>query len=44
MNITQSDIIMAAYLFLIVGGLITLYGSLVVYFNNKKRSKSILRR
>ena len=41
MNITQSDITMAAYLFLIVGGLITLYGSLIVYFN-KKRSRSNL--
>lgn len=42
MNITQSDITMAAYLFLIVGGLIALYGALIVY-SNKKRSRAALK-
>jgi len=40
MNITQSDWITVTYLFLIVGGLITLFGGLIVWLSKKpKRHK-----
>lgn len=35
MNITQNDIVTTMYLFLIVGGIITLFGGLTVYFNRR---------
>lgn len=37
MSIKQEDIVLTMYLFLIVSGIITLFGSLTVYLN--KRSK-----
>lgn len=39
MNITQDDLTITTYLFLIVGGVITLLGALVVYFNNGPKDK-----
>ena len=36
----KSDLITVAYLFLVVAGLITLVGSLIVYSNNKKITKN----
>jgi hypothetical protein len=39
MIITKEDIIIANYLFLIVSGLITLFGGLIVYFTRKPKRK-----
>jgi len=39
MNITQEDFITTAYLFLIVGGLIAMFGGLLVYFSKKPKKK-----
>ncbi|MDP3973817.1 MAG: hypothetical protein Q8P92_03210 [Candidatus Daviesbacteria bacterium] len=39
MNISQNDIITVAYLFLIVGGIITLFGALTVYSQKKAKRK-----
>lgn len=36
--ISQSDLITTAYLFLVVAGMITLTGAIIVY-KNKKKSK-----
>lgn len=35
----SENITTAAYLFLVVGGVITLIGSLIVYFNKKPKRK-----
>lgn len=37
MSFTSTDIATSTYLFLIMGGIIALAGSLVVYFNKKPR-------
>jgi len=37
MTITQEEWITTSYLFLIVGGLITLFGSLIVYFSRQPK-------
>jgi len=39
MIITKEDIVIANYLFLIVGGLITLFGGLTVYFIHKPKRR-----
>jgi len=39
MNITQDDLTLTTYLFLIVGGITVLIGALVAYFNNGPRDK-----
>lgn len=39
MNITQDELTLTTYLFLIVGGVFTLLGALVVYFNKGTKSK-----
>lgn len=39
MSITETDITTAAYLFLIMGGLIAVWAGLLVYFQKKPRGK-----
>ncbi len=42
MNISQNDIVTTGYLFLVVAGIISLIGAIVVYYNNppkKRRGK-----
>ena len=40
MSITQEDIITTLYLFLIVGGIITLFGGWVAYLNKKSKRRA----
>lgn len=39
MNISQTDIITAGNLFLVVGGTITLFGALLLYFSKKPKRR-----
>lgn len=39
MNFAPADIATAAYLYLIIGGVVTLVGGLIVYFNKKPKSR-----
>ncbi|MBI2611993.1 LPXTG cell wall anchor domain-containing protein [Candidatus Gottesmanbacteria bacterium] len=39
MNITEQNIVISAYLFLIVGGLIVLSGAILVYLNKKNKKR-----
>lgn len=39
MNLSQTNIITVANLFLVVGGMITLVGGIIVYFNKKKHKR-----
>lgn len=39
MNFTPADITTAAYIFLIMGGIITLIGGLTVYLHKKSKPK-----
>lgn len=41
MNLSQFDFITTAYLFLVVGGLISLFGAIIVYLNRKSRKKRL---
>lgn len=39
MTISQTDLTTSLYLFLVVGGLITFFGGLIVYFNRKPKRR-----
>ena len=39
MNVAQGNIVTGVYLFLIIGGLITLFGALIVYFSKKPKKR-----
>lgn len=39
MNFTSEDIVTATYIFVIMGGIITLVGGLIVYFHKKSKSR-----
>lgn len=39
MMVSQNDWITVSYLFLVVSGIIALFGSLIVYYNRKPKSK-----
>lgn len=39
MNITQSDVVTSAYLFLVLGGVIVFTGAIVVYLSRRPKRR-----